>query len=149
MNAWELFDIWHEPKSFLYRELEELSPAEQVVALTINLDDQVQNGGLVQYFDNSYGDHAGFTLDALLSIGAEGPADAYRRALSVFPGGVPPVDTEERSKIVSSLTEDQFDFLNKLDEIYYSHSDLVPKLVADYIHRNRDDIRGSEEFCAQ
>ena len=149
MDAWEKFDLWKEPESFLYMPLTDLTPAEQVVALAINLDDQIQNGGLCQYFDNAYGDDAGLAHDALLAIGADGRAEAYQRALTVFPESAPPVDTEARRDILSNLPEEQFDFLNELDGIYHSHADLVPRLVAEYIQRNRKDIRGSEEFCAQ
>ena len=65
-----------------------LAPAERVFYNVYLLDLEVYNGGFLQYFGNTEGEHAGDLVGSLAAIGADETAARVERFLGqVFPGG--------------------------------------------------------------
>jgi hypothetical protein len=113
----------------------------QVVYTIIVFNQQVFNGGLHQYFFNSYGQFAYLTLDHLILIKAYKTAEILKRALSE-------VNSEQlgigefRNKVfnreldrIANFDEELSDFLDELDDQYYSLDENSEQLLVDYLDR--------------
>ena len=62
-----------------------LNEYERTILVTQAVEGEVNNGGFIQFFDNSLGALAGETEAAFKRIGAKKTAAICRRALKVFP----------------------------------------------------------------
>jgi hypothetical protein len=78
--------------------LAHLTAPERVVVLVSRANFEVELGGLDSFFYNSAASEAVPTVDALEAVGAARAASALRTANTLFPGGSPPRDREERFK---------------------------------------------------
>jgi len=81
-----------------------MSREEQNVYLAYVLEAEVVNGGLTQFFENSSGNCALRTKEALDEIGLRASYDEYVRALSVFPDSAPSDDRGTRLAQMDALT---------------------------------------------
>ena len=62
-----------------------LTPPERVVFCLDGLEREVNNGGFAQFLENSAGDHALETIEALRTLGAPRVAGLVAEAVAVFP----------------------------------------------------------------
>lgn len=85
--------------------LDALPPAAQVLARTNRAECLVCNGGF-RYFFEPEQHEAEATLAALQAIGAEQAVTALRCALSVFPGGRPHDDWQQRMDFLAAMSEE-------------------------------------------
>jgi hypothetical protein len=87
-----------------------LAPAERVFYGVYLLDLEVYNGGFLQYFGNTEGEHTGDLVASLAAIGAAETAARVEQFLEqVFPGGVPDEAVARRGLAVRLETDyDQF-----------------------------------------
>jgi len=99
-----------------------LSDPERVFLCVWNLEAEVNNGGFSQFFDNSAGDHAAATPEALRRIGATGMADLVERAMAVFGASGPPADREERLEAMEDLPESE---MEKWEDLEAAFSNLA------------------------
>lgn len=127
-------------------EYEELSEPEQVFRAIWELESQVNNGGFDQYFFNSSGDTAFAVVGALKSVGAQSTASIAARASAVFPDSLPPRDQTERQGILESLTEEQEDLLQDLDDEFLAYPDNLTELLFDYVRRHSTQIQGAAKL---
>src|SRR6185369_2527061 len=100
-----------------------LSPDEQVVYHVTNFDTEILMSGLSGYLHTHCADCASQTVEALARIGTHESAAILRRACALFPGGVPPTDTEARREQLAEFTEEQLAELDSLDEAYQARPD--------------------------
>jgi hypothetical protein len=105
--------------------VDRLSRAARTIYLVVCFDGEVINGGFGQFFENSSGQHAGATLEALRRIGAKLSAELLEKALTAFPGSVVPTDQRQRYELLSEFEAQHPRFLDELDEIYYREVDTI------------------------
>jgi hypothetical protein len=102
---------------------------------------EVNNGGFNQFFFNDAGRLAGDALRGMEFLGVRDAAGILRRAMSVFPGGVVPVDQSERREFLcDSLTDEQEALLEQLDAEFYSASEPVSDLLRAYIEQHPEEF---------
>ncbi len=111
----------------------------QIVYTTIIFHQQVLNGGLHQYFFNSYGQFAYLTVDHLKLIKAYKTAEILEKALSEVNFKQYSID-EFREKVfnreldrIVNFDEALSEFLDKLDNEYDSLDEDLEQLLVDYL----------------
>jgi hypothetical protein len=120
---------WFDPplKSFLPIEVKN-------VILLFWASGQIGNGGVDQYFTNSYGKYAEDTLIAYKTIGAEKLAIALAVAMASFPEGKYPKDDKEFFDIIENLPDHRIIFPQNIDDTFYSE-DIAPRII-EYIREH-------------
>lgn len=119
-----------------------LSKPEQVFFCIWQLESQVNNGGLNQYFFNT-GEYTNETIAALEEIGALYTADLLRKAVALFPGGKVPEDWKTCQNIITAMDEATNQQLNELDILFYEYRDNLSELLYNFTQNNRSMIRGA------
>jgi hypothetical protein len=119
-----------------------LSKPEQVFFCIWELESQVNNGGLNQYFFNS-GEYTSETITALEEIGAFYTADLLRKAVALFPGGKVPKEWRACQEIVTAMDDATDKKLDELDVLFYEYKDNLSELLYDFTQKNRSMIRGA------
>ncbi|WP_251813130.1 DMP19 family protein, partial [Alkalimarinus sediminis] len=114
-----------------------LNIAERYVALILDLEGQVNNGGFDQYYFNSYGDNAAEAVMALRAIGANSVAKMLVESFSVFPNSKPSPDRWVRQAQLEKIGESGNEKLSKLDDQFYEYPDNINALLSAYIISNR------------
>ena len=104
------------------------------------LEREVNNGGFVQFFDNSAGDHALATIDALHALSAPAFAGLVSEAVSVFPDGRPDSDRDRRSRQVAALDEGARARLDQLDGRFYEYPENLSALKRQYVRAHQDEF---------
>ena len=102
---------------------ESLSPDEWMIHDIDQLDREINNGGLAQYFSNSSGQRAHETLEALKLLGAKKTARILRDALKLFAEGKAPKDDQSRMELLEKVETLHPGKLDKLDGRYYKNAD--------------------------
>lgn len=122
-------DVWPDYSS--------LNIAERYVALILDLEGQVNNGGFDQYYFNSYGDNAAEAVMALRAIGANSVAKMLVESFSVFPSSKPSPDRWVRQAQLEKIGESGDEKLSNLDDQFYEYPDNLNALLSAYIISNR------------
>jgi hypothetical protein len=128
--------VWAREAKYGFRAL---SNPERVFLCIWNLKAEVNNGGFSQFFDNSAGDHAAETPDALRMIGAAEMADLVERALAVFGASAPPANQEERLEAIEALPESEKEKWEELDAAFINLSSPEAELRA-FVEVNRSEF---------
>lgn len=116
-----------------------LSHPEQVFLCVWNLEAEVNNGGFSQFFDNSAGNYAAETPDALRLIGAAEMADLVTRAMAVFGASGPPADRDERLEAMEALPESEKETWEELDDAFVNLSSPEAELRA-FVEAHRSEF---------
>ena len=104
--------------------------------MTQELENEVNNGGFVQFFDNSSGQFASEIVQAFIKIGAEKTAEICRKAVEAF-GQELPVDWEERRSLLDQIADAAVaDVLDACDTAFYSYEENLEALNAAYIRKH-------------
>jgi hypothetical protein len=101
----------------------------------------INNGGLHQYFYNSYADHHQRGIEWLLSHGAAEHAAVLEESGGVFGSGRPPEDWEARRPIALDFSEAQRAFLDQLDKRYYASTENIEALLWVYAVDHAPEFR--------
>ena len=96
-----------------------LTEPEQVFLRVWNLEAEVNNGGFAQFFENSAGDYAVGTPDALRAVGAPEMAVLAERAMQPFGPSGPPADRDARAKAIQALPASARELWDQLDDQFY------------------------------
>lgn len=118
-----------------------LSEPERVFICVQDVESEVNNGGFLQYFSNSTGDHALFASRSFEAIGANHTAGIVNRACAVFPNGEPPSDRTEREEILEQIDERIEGVLSELDDAFYEYNDDLEKLVLTYVKEHQTEFK--------
>ena len=127
--------------------IECLSDIEKTVLFAYEMELEVKNGGLHQYFYNSTGDSWKEMMNALRAIGAERLLSLFEAALSVFPGGAPSPDREERWKQLDQIGDAGAGKLEQLSQEYFGMheehpgQDIYDKLGTYLLSRQKSSTR--------
>ena len=126
-----------------YKHIFNLSPKQQIVYTIIVFHNQVQNGGLHQYFFNSYSQFCFLTINNLKKIGALERASILESALSEV--NKDKFDENYFKELIfnrkiSRITEfEQYltNFLDDLDTKYYEiENEDIEKLLTHFLKNN-------------
>ena len=96
-----------------------LTEPEQIFLRVWNLEAEVNNGGFTQYFENSAGEYAVGTPEALRSVGAPEMAALVEQAMQPFGPSGPPANRETRAKAIEALPASARELWNSLDDQFY------------------------------
>lgn len=120
--------------------LSALTTAELTVLAIEALEREVNNGGYVQFFDNSSVRFAPSTIDALERIGCAQVADITKNALDAL--NLPEITVSAIEEAICPDEEAFCEKFNKLDSQYYAALDKdISEQLFNYIKANRNQIR--------
>lgn len=129
-------------KDLWYNYINDLPRNLQVTYTIIIFHDQVFNGGLHQYFFNSYGQFAYLTIENLKLIKAFEASKILEKAVEIVNSEHYNIE-EFRTKIFSRKLEkiiefddELFDLLEKLDDEYYNLDEDLEQLLVDYLQNH-------------
>lgn len=108
-RGWETYEV------LCRRAWVELGTAEQALVALGELRDEVNNGGLHQYFFNSAGDHVPVARNAAAEAKAEALVEIIDRAIALF-GRRYSTDRYTRQEALEHMSDEAFD---DLDREYY------------------------------
>lgn len=103
-----------------------------------NLEREINNGGLNQYFFNSSGDFAHETINSLKVIGANKTADILQKAIDQFPNKEVPKDRAARQVVLEKIEGTSNAVWEELDQKFFVYQDNLNNLNIDYVKRNKD-----------
>lgn len=133
-NAW-LIALAESPNARFWRlDFNDLTRAEQVFRAIWELESQVNNGGLEQYFLNSSGELAWFAPTALEIIGATKMALIVQRACSLLP--------HEWQPGLELVGAEQLGGLAALDAEFFAYPEDLTTLLYEFVVRHRGEIAG-------
>jgi hypothetical protein len=84
---------------------------------------QVVQGGFRQFLQDSSGDHAQDTVQALREIGAHVSVELLEKALTAFLGGIVPTDREDRVQMILQADLANPTFFEAFDDLYNQNVD--------------------------
>jgi hypothetical protein len=102
---------------------ERLEPSARTLYDICWFQGEVINGGFSQFFANTSGDRAHESLTALRRIGAPLSVDLLEKAMTLFPGGIAPVEQQRRCELLFAFEEREPEFLEELDRLFYERVD--------------------------
>jgi hypothetical protein len=99
------------------------------------LEDNVTNGGFIQFFFNSSGQFAHEIFHAYLAIKAEITLDILTKAIHLFPEMPVPKDARIRQQILMGK-DSNIDLWDALDLEFYKYEDNIIELTLNYVREN-------------
>ncbi len=121
-------------------DMGKLSEAEKIFFLNNQLEQEINNGGLSQFFFNSSGDFANEIEYSLRSIGAVHTEKIYSKALLAL-GGELPENRDEREEMLDNiLTDNVSELLNECDNEFYKYLDNLEELNYQFIIKNKEQF---------
>lgn len=130
-------------------EFDALSPAEQALIGTWELANEVYNGGFMQYFHNSSGEHAVPMVGVLRSFGATEAAAIVEEAINLAGPGSGEFVEANYVKAIQSTPPGTKDKLASLARRFFDQSDNMHLRLYRYLAAHRDQISASEEFWTE
>jgi hypothetical protein len=127
--------------------IECLSDIEKTVLFAYEMELEVKNGGMHQYFYNTTGDSWKAMMSALRAVDAEKILALFEEALSVFPGGAPSANREERWKQLDQIGKAGERKLEQLSQEYFAlyeehpGQDIYAKLGAYLLNLRKASAR--------
>ncbi len=121
----------------------QLTPGQRAVWAVEQLQLEMGNGGIEQYFYNSPGDTAPEALDGLRKIDAPKFARPLERAIALFPGGRVPRDRDARELLLDEQGLSEVLIDSGVDDAWeeaYAVEEELSKLGLDYVERHRADF---------
>ncbi|MEM1062695.1 MAG: DMP19 family protein, partial [Planctomycetota bacterium] len=119
----------------LYRRKEQnepLSGEERKLVALFDCDGQINNGGLDQYFFNSYADTWPDAIAGYELVGAKEHLKIVRQAVRKFGRSGPSVDRDQRQAQLSRLLNKNKGVFDKLTDRYFNVSSTVNECVTRY-----------------
>jgi hypothetical protein len=124
----------------------ELSTPERVFRSIWELEGEVNNGGLDQYFFNSSGSLVPHVVGALEAIGAFRIAGILENAIGLMPTKVSWRDSDMRREMLIALPEMSQDALATLTEEFYRYPDNLTALLYAYVCDHRGEVGAAADF---
>jgi Domain of unknown function (DUF4375) len=129
--------------------IEDLNGAEKALAGTCELMNEVYNGGFMQYFHNSSGEHAKPMIGILRSIDAEEAADILRSAMTLAGPGTPWGDEPNYLVAINMMPDDTARGLADLERKLFDQSDDLHLRLFRYLSNHRDQINAPKDFWTE
>ena len=99
------------------------------------LEDNVTNGGFIQFFFNSSGQFTHEVFQAYLTIKAENTVDILTKAIYLFPVIPVPKNLRIRQQILMEK-DTNIDLWDELDTQFYKYEDNIISLTLAYVRNN-------------
>jgi hypothetical protein len=115
-----------------------LTEPEKVVFCLDKLEQEVNNGGFVQYFRNSSGDNSAETPSALRALGASEVASIVEKALELFPHHQPSRNRDKREEQMDSWGPEEQDALARLDKAFLAYPEPLAQLERAYVQKHEE-----------
>jgi hypothetical protein len=125
--------------------LQALTEPERVVLLVSRANFEIELGGLSGFYYNNAGNLASETVAALEAVGAVQAASALRAANTLFPGGTPPKNREQRYEVWRGLIRLNTDLLGSLDKTFSAEDPDVFSRLCAYIEAHAAELKQHEE----
>jgi Domain of unknown function (DUF4375) len=125
-----------------YESFLNLDSVARTFVLIVNLDGQVQNGGLIQFIDNSTGEYFHETIEAAKNIKNDKLVAILTKITTQYPVHQIPKDWDERRALWDSMCEhnendETWDkFWDDLDHEYYDNANAMNKDLIEYLKAN-------------
>lgn len=116
-------------------QIDTLSAAERTIYIIISLNNELQNGGFIQFLYNSSGQFAGEIKAALYSVGAEEASIICEKLLDMVSNPIP-TDLEERRNWLDTcvcISEENEERIYALEQAFYDESDKLMPLCYQWI----------------
>ena len=130
-------------------EFDALNAAEQALIGTWELANEVYNGGFMQYFHNSSGEHAVQMVGVLRSFSATNAAAIVEEAICLAGPGSTEFVEPNFVKALQSTPSDTRDKLDSLARRFFDQSDDMHLQLYRYLAAHRDQISAPEEFWTE
>jgi hypothetical protein len=113
---------------------DKLPPIERALIAIWELEQEVYNGGFMQYFQNSSGNRVPFICEILRGVDANKVASVVEHAIALAGPGIPWDDELKRYTMLNSLSDENKSQLFRMDREFYDQLDdlkfnVVPLLV--------------------
>ena len=123
--------------------LSRLTPGQRAAWAVEQLQLEMGNGGIDQYFYNSAGDTAPEALEGLRLIDAPKFARPLEQAMKLFPGGQVPRDRDARELLLDEQDLSEALIESGVDEAWqdaYAVEEELSKLLLEWVERNPGDF---------
>jgi len=124
-----------------YKKPKSLTQSERNIVYIEELEREVNNGGLDQFFVNSSGDYAEETINALKQIRSVRFLKILETAVEQFPNAKPPKDRDERLEVMERIEDKTASIWNALDDEFYKYDEDIYSLMIEYIRANIKEFR--------
>lgn len=104
------------------------------------LIDEVNNGGCLQYFVNSSGDHWRDAREGLDAIGASGDKRLFERALNLFGSELPSEDRGRRHEQVAAIADGEDRPFEAVESAFYEDEGDREVLLLKYMLKNVNEF---------
>ena len=128
---------------------DELEEGMRALVGTWELTSEVENGGFMQYFHNSSGEHAVPMIGVLRAYGAAQTAAILEEAIKLAGPGSAGFVQGKYVEALQSTPSDVKDRLMELERRFYDQSDDMHLHLYRYLARHRDQIPAPEEFWTE
>lgn len=143
----DLNDLWGNLIENYYPDYDDdsfysLDLITQTFALIVDVDGQINNGGIIQFIDNGTGNRFHETIDAAKRINSDGLVNILSRATTQYPDGQIPKEWNYRRDLWDQLCAKHEDdekwenFWEELDNWYYNNSETIYQNMIDYLKYN-------------
>jgi hypothetical protein len=99
------------------------------------LEQNVTDGGFIQFFFNSSGQFTHEVFQAYLSIKAENTVDILTKAIYLFPEMPVPKNLQIRQQILMEK-DTNIDLWDEVDTEFYKYEDNIISLTLEYVRNN-------------
>lgn len=114
---------------------------QKTLACILELEGEINNGGLDQYYFNPAGNYAKFCEKALENIGSKELLSILQKANSFFPNATPDTDRDKRWKQMEQWDEAINKALDALDQKYYEGlNENISQLIYNYAHKYKKEL---------
>jgi HEAT repeat protein len=122
---------------------ERITPAQRHVAAVRDFVDQVNNGGVSQYFVNSYGAQWRYAEEGLRAMGSDVWLSVLRRAVEKFGPDGPSTDHDVRHEQLAKLETEEEDVFGELTSELYADKRAIDELLWQYILKHPSDFKAT------
>jgi hypothetical protein len=129
-------------------DFNELTSVEQALIGVWELEQEVYNGGFVQYFYNS-GERVPAMREILQTIGANHVASIVERAIAAAAPAISLGDEAGWYDKLNALSEGNKDKLDNLERELSNRLDDLNLLLFRYLSKHRDQLNAPEEFWTE
>lgn len=130
--------MWQKEKSLGY---EALSQGQKLYRAVLACDNEINNGGLAQYFVNGSGDRWQQAGDGLAAMGMMDRLAILKEATAFFGEEGPSVKREIRQEQLAKLFRENDSLFKDLDSRYYEIPEEVQVLCSRYVLEHPEDFR--------
>ena len=123
------------------KNFKELNEFEKIVSAIWSFEAEINNGGFDQFFFNSAGDEALFTVYALNEIGSIKVKNMLLKANSFFPENKPSPYRDKRWKQMERWDDEIKTQLEDLDSEFYEYNEDYIKLLYVFCKNNKENFK--------